>query len=89
MASTFDRPPINDKIVDSSSNLTDVWHTWFATFTDSLLGYMTQYGITFPPLTTVQRDSIISPQNGQTIQNTTTGEPQVFNNGAWKNLLHS
>lgn len=39
-----------------------------------------------PNLTTVERDALVSPQNGMIIYNTTTGTPQIYDGGVWNNI---
>lgn len=89
MTISIDLPPINDAIVDDEGKLTAVWRDWFSTNIGTLITYITQFGIQLPPISSTERDSLISPKNGLVIQNGTTGEPQVYTSGAWKNILHS
>ena len=84
MANNFDEFPVYDPLIKSGSNkLSDVWVGAFSTFFQTLITYLTQFGIVPPPLTTAQRDSIQSPQNGQMIYNTTLGSAQYFKAGVW------
>lgn len=89
MTISIDLPPVNDAIVDEKGNLTPIWRDWFSTNVDTLITYITQFGIQFPPISSTERDALISPTAGLVMQNETTGEPQVYNNGSWKNILHS
>lgn len=89
MAISLDLPPINDAVTDENGQLTGVWRDWFSTHIGTLITYITQYGIQLPPVTTAESTSLLNPTEGLVIQNTTTGEPQVYHSGAWKNLLHS
>lgn len=89
MAISLDLPPINDPIADENGNLTDVWRDWFSTNLGTLITYFTQFGVQLPPVTSTERDNILNAPDGLMIQNNTTGEPQIYNNGAWKNILHS
>lgn len=84
MAINLDEPPFYDVLTKRERDyMSDVWRDWMATFYQSLTEYVTQFGIIVPNLTTVQRDSIQTPQNGQLIYNTDTNEFQGFSNGAW------
>jgi hypothetical protein len=84
MANDFDEFPVYDPIVDQdSTNLSNVWVGAISTFYMNLIGYLTQDGILLPQLTTIQRDELISPQNGQVIYNTTLGTAQYFKAGSW------
>lgn len=83
MANDFDQFPVNDKITNNSE-MSQIWRDSIATFYMNLIGYLSQYGIFLPSLTTAQRNTIQSPQNGQMIYNTTTNAPQIYQNGAWK-----
>ena len=89
MASTIDLPPVNDQFVDKDGFLTPVWRSWFARFGDSVQGYFTENGLLLPTLTTAQRDAITTPQTGTMIQNSTVGEPQIYENGAWHNINYT
>lgn len=88
MTISIDLPPVNDPIVDKNGMLTGVWRDWFATNIGTLATYITQYGIQLPAVTSTQRDALNAPENGLLIQNSTTGEPQIYL-GSWKNILHS
>lgn len=79
MAAFFDEPPVYDGLTEKSQDLmSDLWVAWISTFGQTLAGYLSPYGVFIPQLTTVQRDSIQSPQLGQFIYNTTTNELQVW-----------
>lgn len=85
MSADFDGPPIYDQLVkEKPYHLNDVWASWLATFGQTLVDYLTQYGIFVPKLTTAQRNEIQSPQEGQMIYNTTLIAPQIWQNGSWK-----
>jgi len=83
MAQDFDAFPVYDKIVNEGDKLSPVWQDSMATFFQNLIGYLTQAGILLPQVTTVQRDSFLSPQNGQIIYNTTIGSAQYYKAGVW------
>jgi hypothetical protein len=87
MATDFDQFPIYDPLIKEGTTLmSDVWVDFFATFFQTLIGYITQYGINPPNLTTTQRNTIINPQNGQIIYNTTVDAPQFYqtSSGTWR-----
>lgn len=98
MAADFDGPPLYDPLTKQSKDyLSDVYISWISTFVDTLIGYLGQYGILIPRLTTAQRDSIQSPVEGQLIYNTdaTIGPPRTaqvqvwqvkVGIGAWRNV---
>ena len=84
MATSFDQFPVYDALVkDDSIHMSDVWVGSMSTFYQNLIQYMTQFGILVPQLTTDQRNSILAPQNGQMIYNTTTGTFQGYQSGNW------
>lgn len=84
MAQDFDQFPLYDPLIKRGTlQMSDIWIGSISTFYMNLIGYLTQNGILMPMLTTVQRDQIQSPQNGQLIYNTTLGTAQYFKAGAW------
>lgn len=84
MAQDFDNFPVYDPLIKKGTNkLSDEWTSFIATFVQTLTGYLSQNGIFLPHLTTAQRNSITTPQNGQMIYNTTLGTAQYFKAGAW------
>lgn len=90
MANDFDQFPIYDPLLKPDTNyMSAVWSDFMGTFYQNLIAYINQYGIFLPKLTTMQRNTIQSPQNGQMIYNTTTQAPQIFQNGAWKTFTTS
>lgn len=78
MAADFDSPPIYDELVESNKLMSDIWVAWISTFGQTLAGYLGQYGMFVPQVTTTQRNTIQSPQLGQMIYNTTTNELQIW-----------
>lgn len=90
MANDFDLFPLYDGLIkkDQEGKFTDkmanVWSDSLASFLQNLIGYLSQYGIFVPQVTTVQRNTIQSPQEGQMIYNTTIPAPQIYQNGSWK-----
>ena len=88
MAQEFDGFPMYDDVLKSGTNkLSDVWMSFLATFGQTLAGYLGQYGMFVPRITSAQRDTIQSPVNGQLIYNTTTNKFQGYENNLWTNLI--
>lgn len=89
MANDFDQFPLYDNLVKrGSSSMSDVWVDSMATFYQNLIGYLSQFGIFLPLVTTAQRDTIDSPANGQTIYNTTVDAPQFWQSStnSWRTI---
>lgn len=87
MAVDIDGPPVYDQLVDDSKMLSSTWNSWFASHIETITEYLSQYGLFIPKLTTVQRNTITNPQNGQMIYNTTLNKFQGYENGAWTNFI--
>lgn len=88
-ATAIDRPPSYDDLVGDAKKVSPIWGQWFSTLADTLIGYLSEYGLFIPKLTTAQRDDIQDPQDGQFIYNTTTNTLQVYLGGAtnaWENV---
>lgn len=84
MAIDFDQFPLGDPLVKKGTvYMSDVWVDFMSTFYMNLISYLTQGGVLLPQLTTAQRNSLQSPQNGQMIYNTTLGTAQYFKAGTW------
>ncbi len=85
MANNFDEFPLYDPIVKSNGLLSDLWVGILSTFYQTLVSYITAGGFLPPQLTTAQRDSLDSPQNGQMIYNITADTMQYFkrSTGLW------
>jgi hypothetical protein len=87
MANDFDQFPVYDPLVKSGTlNMSDVWNIFMGSFFQNLIGYLSQFGIFLPQLTTAQRDSIQKPVNGQIIYNTTLNTAQYFKAGVWTSI---
>jgi len=56
-------------------------------FDANLATDVTTGGVVLKRLTTVQRDALVSPQNGTLIYNITLNKLQGYENGAWANLI--
>lgn len=87
MAVDFDNFPVYDPVTKFSQDLlSDVWCDFVATFIQTLTGYLTQYGIFIPVMTTAQRDTIQDPQEGQMIyvSDFTVGPPRTAEIQVWQ-----
>lgn len=98
MAVDLDGLPYYDPITKFKPDLlSDVWVGALSRMVDTLATYLSQNGSFTPRLTTLQRDEIQSPQEGQLIYTTDiiasptrTGGLQVWqvkaNVGAWRTI---
>jgi len=87
MSQDFDEFPLYDALIkENSSLMSDEWVGAMSTFHQTLIGYLTQFGITLPNITTAQRNTIIMPANGQMIYNITVDAPQFYqvSSGSWR-----
>jgi len=88
MANNIDQLNYYDPLIKGKNEkMSDVWISNLSAFIQTLQGYLTQFGILVPRLTTAQRNSIQSPIDGQIIYNTTLNKFQGRENGAWVNLV--
>jgi len=88
MANSIDQLNYYDDLVKRHSlKMSEEWISQISSFIDTLNGYLTPFGILVPRLTTEQRDSIQSPEDGQLIYNTTLNKFQGRESGAWVNLV--
>lgn len=78
MAASFNEPPLMDAIASQNGMLSDIWRQFLSTNYNSIIGYLTQYGMLLPQITTTVRNSIINPPLGMIIYNTTTNEVQAY-----------
>jgi hypothetical protein len=87
MANNIDQLNYYDPLIKGKQDkMSEVWIANMSAFIQTLQGYLTQFGILVPQLTTSQRNSIQSPVNGQIIYNTTLNKFQGWENGAWVNI---
>lgn len=87
MAIDFDNFPTYDPLIkEGSVKMSDIWVTAMTTFIQTLTEYLTQYGVSLPPITTSQRDSLHNVKNGTLIYNTTLEKCQKRENGVWVNF---
>lgn len=84
MANNIDQLNYYDPLVQQKENrMSEVWIANFSAFIQTLQGYLTQYGMLIPQVTTSERNSIQSPVNGQMIYNTDTATAEYFKAGVW------
>jgi hypothetical protein len=84
MANNLDQLNYYDPLIEGKRDkMSDVWISNMSAFVQTLQGYLSQFGMFLPQVTTDQRNSIQSPVNGQVIYNTTTGTAEYFKAGVW------
>lgn len=88
MPTDIDGLPLYDRIMNNSGYLSNIWCSSLSTLIDTLTGYLSQNGIFLPNLTTIQRNQIQNPQNGQLIYNTTVDAPQFYqiSSASWRTI---
>jgi hypothetical protein len=89
MANNFDEFPLFDDLIKpGTAKMSDIWVGIMSNFFQNLIGYLTQFGIMLPLLTSAQRDQIQSPSNGQMIYNTTVDAPQFYQTSStsWRTI---
>ena len=85
MANDFDQFPLYDPLLkENTDKMSDVWVGSISTFFQTLIGYLTSFGVFIPLVTTTERDNIATPVNGQMIYNTDTDTFQGYQAGSWK-----
>lgn len=84
MANGIDQLNYYDPLIRGRDDkMSDVWISNMSAFIETLQGYLSEFGMFMPQITTDQRDSIQAPVNGQLIYNTTLNSAQYFKNGVW------
>jgi len=89
MANTIDQLNYYDPLITGKPDkMSQDWIASFSSHIDTLNGYLTQFGILIPLLTSAQRNSIQSPVNGQLIYNTTVDAPQFWQTSStsWRTI---
>ena len=88
MSVSLDQPPIYDPITKNNQYIGDNWSLYLTSLIETLSSYLGQYGMFIPNLTTVQRDMIQSPVNGQWIFNSTINAPQFYQSSStsWRTV---
>lgn len=88
MANDIDQLNYYDPLINGKKDkMSEDWIANMSAFIQTLQGYLSQFGMFVPQITTSQRNSIQSPLNGTIIYNTTTNKFQGRENGAWVNLI--
>ncbi len=83
----FDSPPLYDGILNTHNlYFSDIWIGYWTNFIQTLISYLTQFGIFLPQLTTAERNSITTPVEGQLIYNidATVGPPRTAEIQVWQ-----
>lgn len=84
MANQIDQLPYYDPLIKSGSlQMGDIWIAAMSALIETLNGYLSEFGMFMPKLTTIQRNSIQSPVDGQLIYNTDLGTAQYLKAGVW------
>lgn len=84
MTNQIDQLPYYDPLLKRENlKMSEVWIAAMSAFIETLNGYLSDFGMFMPQLTTAQRDTIQAPVNGQLIYNTTLGSAQYFKTGTW------
>lgn len=82
MAEQIDQLPYYDPLVKNNLKMSDVWVASMSSFIESLNGYLSDFGMFMPQLTTAERDSIQAPVSGQLIYNTDSNTAEYFKPGS-------
>ena len=84
MALDFDQFPIYDPaIIPDTMLFNALWQSFFGTFHETLISYLSQNGIFIPSITTEERDALKNVQEGQMIYNSTLGKFEGFEPTGW------
>lgn len=87
MANNIDQLNYYDPLINNKpDNMSEVWISNLSAFIETLQGYLSQFGMFVPVVTTAQRNTIQSPQEGQMIYNidATIGPPRTAELQIWQ-----
>jgi hypothetical protein len=87
MTTQIDQLPYYDPLTKlDNGKMQEVWIAAFSALIETLNGYLTDFGIFIPQITTAERDSIQSPIEGQLIYNTDSipGPPVTADLQVWQ-----
>lgn len=57
----FDDFPIYDPVTTNNGSLSAIWQAFFATFNQTLISYLTAYGVLLPQLTAQDKTDLAAP----------------------------
>lgn len=77
MARDLDNFPTYDPLVKDDVYLSNIWSDFIATFVESLQEYLSSNGMFVPSITLAQRNSILSPVEGQMIYVSDSNTPTL------------
>jgi len=86
---SFDQPRVYDQILNKvTGTFSDTWVSYWSDFFETLISYLSEFGIFLPQLTTVERDSLTTVVNGQLIYNLTVDAPQFWQDSSqsWRTI---
>ena len=86
MAHDFDELPLYDTLTEKGDELHWKWRDSLSTFGQTLVGYLTQWGIFNPKFNTKQRKALQSPSEGQMFYNSDRKTIQIYLNGGWQEV---
>jgi len=87
MANNIDQLNYYDPLIRGRDDkMSDVWISNMSAFIETLQGYLSLFGVFVPVLTTAQRGTILSPQEGQMIYNidAIVGPPRTAELQIWQ-----
>ena len=86
---SFDQPRVYDPILNKDSGtFSDVWVSYWASFYDTIISYLSEFGIFLPQLTQTEINSLQGLVNGQLIYNLTVDAPQFWQDStsSWRTI---
>lgn len=87
MANNLDQLNYYDPLIQGKRDkMSEVWIANFAALIQTLQGYLSQFGMFVPQVTTAQRGTIQSPVNGQIIYNTDVNKFQGWKVNTWVDI---